>query len=294
MLGHKEEIGHALRDARQAAGLTLKDIADAIRIRPIYLQAIEGGQFELLPALPQTVGFTRAYAKYLHVDVEQPLSRLGEEVHRDIENTDYSEPDLPWSGVSVKRIAWVAAGAVAGGVFLASMMFDVEPPRFAVMGRPVAETAAAPESLLAPAQSRAPRTAAAATDAPRVMETAPPARLATLRSASFRSGAPSAVGNSSVNETSSAAAETPASSAASPESAAAAMTGPAGFARQSVYLRALPANEGEVVGVLNGCEQVSLLGRDSSASWREVGRADGTTGWVYGRFVGDEAPAACL
>ena len=50
MTRHKEEIGQTRRDARQAAGLTLKDIADKIRVRPIYLQAIETGQFELLPA----------------------------------------------------------------------------------------------------------------------------------------------------------------------------------------------------------------------------------------------------
>ncbi len=129
MTGHKEEIGNALRDARQKAGLTLKDIADAIRIRPIYLQAIEAGQFELLPALPQTVGFTRAYAKYLDVDVERPLSRLGEEVHETIERADYSEPEIPWTMISTRRLAWVGGGVLFGLLLEASFVIDFDPPR---------------------------------------------------------------------------------------------------------------------------------------------------------------------
>src|SRR5690606_41510048 len=78
MTGHREEIARRLNEARLAAGLTLRDIADSLRIKPVYLQAIEAGQFERLPALPQTIGFTRAYAKHLDVDIEAPLTRLGE------------------------------------------------------------------------------------------------------------------------------------------------------------------------------------------------------------------------
>ena len=112
-----------LRAARQAAGLSLQEIAGEIRIRPIYLQAIEAGQLELLPALPQTVGFTRAYAKHLDVDVEMPLSRLGEEVHRDIESRVYSEPEPPWT-VSPRRLGYVGVGAVAAIVLLALAVID--------------------------------------------------------------------------------------------------------------------------------------------------------------------------
>lgn len=97
MSGYRDEIGQTLCTARQAAGLTLGDVAAKIRIKPVYLEAIEAGRFERLPALPQTLGFTRAYARHLKVDVEAPLARLGEEVHRHIDSADFSAPELALS-----------------------------------------------------------------------------------------------------------------------------------------------------------------------------------------------------
>lgn len=210
MTGHKEEIGNALRDARQKAGLTLKDIADAIRIRPIYLQAIEAGQFELLPALPQTVGFTRAYAKYLDVDVERPLSRLGEEVHETIERADYSEPEIPWTMISTRRLAWVGGGVLFGLLLAASFVIDFGPPREEIAVASVeAEKAAAiaARAASAPAVPAEVRSVAAVADrgntilpaAPETQASGPvvadlvsraPAReaLAMLQQASFTSG----------------------------------------------------------------------------------------------------------
>lgn len=180
MTGHKEEIGNALRDARQKAGLTLKDIADAIRIRPIYLQAIEAGQFELLPALPQTVGFTRAYAKYLDVDVERPLSRLGEEVHETIERADYSEPEIPWTMISTRRLAWVGGGVLFGLLLAASFVIDFGPPREEIAVASVeAEKAAAIAARAAsapavPAEVRSAASVAAVTDRGNTMLPAAP------------------------------------------------------------------------------------------------------------------------
>ncbi len=111
MKSHRDEIGHALREARQAAGLSLGDVASRIKVKPVYLQAIEAGEFDRLPALPQTLGFTRSYARLLDVDVAEPLAQLGEEVHRDIESADYSSPDPSWREIPLRQMAWGAAGA---------------------------------------------------------------------------------------------------------------------------------------------------------------------------------------
>lgn len=316
MTGHKEEIGQTLREARQAAGLTLKDIADAIRVRPIYLQAIESAQFELLPALPQTVGFTRAYAKYLDVDVEQPLSRLGEEVHETIGQVDYSEPEIPWTMVSYKRIAWVAGGAALGLALAALLVIDLGPPPGEVA---VASFEAEKAALAAASAPRAATIPVAAPSAGNVLlpsaqadSTAP--LLTEMVSRTPRAEAPAAVQQASftqesetslVAERRSAQVSAPPDAAAASEnqsvsgvSVAAADPAPAAFADPhfvsgSVYIRSAPDNAGKVVGVLEVCERIGLLGQDSTNYWREVTREDGTSGWVFRDYVRGEAPPGC-
>lgn len=323
MPGHKEEIGRALREARQSAGLSLRQIADAIRIKPIYLQAIEAGQFELLPALPQTVGFTRSYAKFLDVDVEQPLSRLGEEVHRDIEQADYSEPELPWTQVSGTRMAYVAVGAVIGCIAVGAFVFDFDFSRGEII-HPVIAEPDLPPSLLRDAQrsqaSRAPVVIArdngieagrdpVAASAP--AGSAPSSTFSSVQGTSSAAGgettalaapAPSVsameaapdIPAADAAQTALSAPETAPAEAASPapaspavpaEETAAVMEGATSFATGSVYLRAAPRNSGRVVGILNRCEPLRLIGDDAAGHWHQVGRADGTTGWVYRRYV---------
>jgi len=66
------EIGSILRAAREERGLTLDDAAEATKIRPAYLEAIEDEAFERLPGATYARGFLRAYAELLGVD-PQPL-----------------------------------------------------------------------------------------------------------------------------------------------------------------------------------------------------------------------------
>lgn len=300
MAEHKVEIGQTLRGARQAAGLSLKDIADRIRIRPVFLEAIEAGQFERLPALPQTIGFTRAYAKFLDVDVEQPLSRLGEEVHRDIESTDYSQRELPWSQVSRARIAYVATGAFIGMAVLGALVFDFGTPR-----SEIDEAVAVAESLFEPEALRNRRSSTPiAQPAPRVADVAvPPAATQQVSYAqeAAPAAAPSVYGSSPVTPelvamllppAAPAVAAAPEAPAVSTAGAEAFATGASAFATSNVYLRAEPANAGAVVGVLGSCEPLRLLGQNDGAQWHHVARADGTTGWVYRGYVGDKA-AGC-
>lgn len=312
MTGHKEEIGQTLREARQAAGLTLKDIADAIRVRPIYLQAIESAQFELLPALPQTVGFTRAYAKYLEVDVERPLSRLGEEVNETIGQVDYSEPEIPWTMISRRRIAWVAGGAALGLVLAALLVIDLGPPPGEVA---VASFEAEKATLAAASAPRAVKTSVAGNvllPSTQADSTAP--LLTEMVSRTPRAEAPAAVQQASftqesetslVAERRSAQVSAPPDAAAASEnqsvsgvSVAAADPAPAAFADPhfvsgSVYIRSAPDNAGKVVGVLEVCERIGLLGQDNTNYWREVTREDGTSGWVFRDYVRGEAPPGC-
>lgn len=61
-------VGYQLRQARNARGETVAAIAQWLRIKQEYLEALESGQHEQLPALTYATGFLRSYADYLGLD----------------------------------------------------------------------------------------------------------------------------------------------------------------------------------------------------------------------------------
>lgn len=63
-----QTIATTLKDARQAAGLSLDVVAAELKIRLKHLEAIEAGAFEDLPPPAFTAGFVRSYATLLGLD----------------------------------------------------------------------------------------------------------------------------------------------------------------------------------------------------------------------------------
>lgn len=68
-----------LRETRERYGLTLRDVANALRIRVVYLHALEEGRFADLPGRPYVVGFLRSYAEYFSLDGDQVVRHYREE-----------------------------------------------------------------------------------------------------------------------------------------------------------------------------------------------------------------------
>ncbi len=71
-----QEFGNALIEARKARGLTLRDIERDTRISTKYLQALEEGRLEVLPAPVYARAFTRTYAQYLGLDAARLVQQL--------------------------------------------------------------------------------------------------------------------------------------------------------------------------------------------------------------------------
>ena len=69
------EFGAALREMRLAYDRTIADAAADLRIRQVYLVAIEDGRFDDLPGPTYALGFVRAYATYLGLDVAEVVKR---------------------------------------------------------------------------------------------------------------------------------------------------------------------------------------------------------------------------
>src|SRR5437868_2908557 len=70
------EIGSSLGKARQAQGLSLEDIGARLKVTVRKLAAIEAGDLQALPDLTFAKGLMRAYARVLHADIDELLSRF--------------------------------------------------------------------------------------------------------------------------------------------------------------------------------------------------------------------------
>lgn len=64
------ELGEILRSAREKQGLTVLEVARATRIKASYLEALEHGDYAILPGPAYITGFLRNYARVvgLHPD----------------------------------------------------------------------------------------------------------------------------------------------------------------------------------------------------------------------------------
>jgi transcriptional regulator with XRE-family HTH domain len=71
-----QELGKALTQARIARGLTLHDVERDTRISLKYLQALEGGEIEVLPAPVYARAFMRTYAQYLGLNAASLVQHL--------------------------------------------------------------------------------------------------------------------------------------------------------------------------------------------------------------------------
>ena len=148
-------IGERLRQAREAKGLSLDDVANQTRIPIRHLQHIEREEWDALPAITYCIGFVRSYANTIGLDG----SEMGRELRDRIGGfrsrapaPEYYQPADP-SRVPPRSLAIIAAimlvVAVAGYMIWRSTLDDAD--------EPAAVTVSVPE---APAPKQAGPTAA--------------------------------------------------------------------------------------------------------------------------------------
>lgn len=70
------ELGGMLRETRSSFQRELSDVALELRIRLVYLEAIEAGRLDLLPGPAYASGFLRAYGDYLGLDGNDLVNRF--------------------------------------------------------------------------------------------------------------------------------------------------------------------------------------------------------------------------
>jgi len=149
-------VGAELRAARLRLGWALPDVAQELRIRLPFLEAIEDGRVADLPGSAYAVGFVRTYAGTLGLDADEVSRRFRAEAHEVNRKTELSFPaPVPERGVPAGAVVLLGL-VLAIGAYAAWYKFSdnrrADPGVAAVPERlaPLAERAGPAPSNLSP------------------------------------------------------------------------------------------------------------------------------------------------
>ncbi len=168
--------GDRLRVAREAAGLSLADVATRTRITQRHLEAIEKSEFAELPGRTYVTGFARAYARA----VDLPEAEVGAAIRRELEEDEYGarpvyeayEPTDP-ARLPTARLAWtlVIVTLLLASAYGVWRFLSVEPDEalIAAQNRDADASEAPATEAVAPATAKAGRGAAVPANAPVVL-----------------------------------------------------------------------------------------------------------------------------
>lgn len=73
--GGSRLIGALLREAREATGMSVAEVSRALRIRQVYVEAIESDDYKSLPGKTYVLGFLRSYSDLLGLDADDVVQR---------------------------------------------------------------------------------------------------------------------------------------------------------------------------------------------------------------------------
>jgi cytoskeleton protein RodZ len=113
----RPNVAQQLIEAREAAGLSIKDIAAKTRVPIRHLENLEAENFSALPGLTYVLGFVRNYARALDLDEQALVDELRIEVsdehslRRNYADTNYAPADP--AHIPPKSFAWGAIGVLA-------------------------------------------------------------------------------------------------------------------------------------------------------------------------------------
>ena len=123
-LDRRESVAAVLRRAREKHGQDVRSVAQVLRIRQAYLEALESGRFDRLPGTAYALGFLRTYAEYLGLNANNIVDRFKEEVQGPERHTElvFPEPvaEARIPGGAIILISVVLLGVAYGGWFYLS------------------------------------------------------------------------------------------------------------------------------------------------------------------------------
>lgn len=164
-------LGERFRAAREARGLTLSDVAEHIRIRSVYLAAIEDENWSAIGAPVYTRGFLRTYARFLGLDPEEAVAEFSGHAASAEQpsavapggppKTNYLADEAPTAAQrALSPLIWIASAVAV--VLIAFIVYNEAVLRARHLAStlpsysPVAANSVAPEGSPSPAASEPP------------------------------------------------------------------------------------------------------------------------------------------
>ncbi len=107
-------VGDRLKIAREEADISLKKFADLSKIQLKYLEKLEGGEFNKLPASVYIHGFLGKYSQILNLPLEELLAEYEKETEqarmlKEKEGLALPSIKSPKIIITPKKISWVIA-----------------------------------------------------------------------------------------------------------------------------------------------------------------------------------------
>ena len=123
-----ETLGEKLRAAREARGISIRDVAEQTRIAPMYIECIENDNYKPLPGGIFNKGFVKSYARFIGMDENEAL----QDYSRLLSQTESSTPPLeefrsyrPEVLTDDRASQSSLATIIIAGVILAIMTFGI-------------------------------------------------------------------------------------------------------------------------------------------------------------------------
>lgn len=110
-----KNIGDMLKIRREELGLSLDEASQRLRIRLIFLKALEEGRIDQLPGVAYASGFLRAYAELLKLDSDALVKRFRQENQANVEKPKLMFPaPVPKSGIPAGVIVFFSLLIMVG------------------------------------------------------------------------------------------------------------------------------------------------------------------------------------
>jgi cytoskeleton protein RodZ len=154
-------VGERLRAAREAAKLSIEDVATSTRIPTRHLASLETSEFSKLPAPTYSIGFAKSYAGAVGLDRNEIAEQLRAEIggtRLNPHQTEQFEPIDPARAMP-RWLIFAAIAAIALVVVAANWIRrDQQSGPDQVAAEAPAPTAAAPPDAVAPPSAQGPVT----------------------------------------------------------------------------------------------------------------------------------------
>ncbi len=120
-------LGQKLHQKRLQRKLTLDEIAQAIKIKPVFLSAIERGEYHKLPSPAYAQGFVRNYATYLGLSKAEITAMFKREfdekkAYKVLPDSLVKTKEFPLQRLKIQQSLLLAAAILV--IFLAYLLFQ--------------------------------------------------------------------------------------------------------------------------------------------------------------------------